>query len=415
MLRLDVLRAYSRNDVRDGLFKTLEGYKDLLPVSKTAKIFLKLNLNSNMNALTGNTTDLRVIAAVIEFLKGSGYSQITIGDGTNSGFYRNNISVISRLCIDKLAKYYAVKVSDLNYAEPVEIKLESGIKVGIAKDCLETDFFVNMPKIKTHFATGMSVCLKNMVGCLVGQENKRKIHVRKNLAQNIVDITKVVKSHIHIVDGLISMEGFGPTRGTPISTGLIMVGTDPYLIDLACARVASFDYRKVSTLKTAEETGIITGKYHTFVADLNLSGLVKKFKEPKTNPLVAFIHHPKRQKYFLAVRNTALFNYLCSLKFIENILYRTGLRQDTYISAEMVFNGFSLNKTLCKSGCTRCRDYCPTGLRLPEVIENQDKGCIECLYCFQVCPTKAIGFKGILGFVAEQLRQYDEITRKVAS
>ncbi len=74
MLRLNVLRAYSRNDVREGLFKTLEDYKDLLPVSKTAKIFLKLNLNSNMNALTGNTTDLRVIAAVIEFLKGNGYS-----------------------------------------------------------------------------------------------------------------------------------------------------------------------------------------------------------------------------------------------------------------------------------------------------------------------------------------------------
>lgn len=414
MFRLDVLRAYSRDDVRNGLFKTLEGYKDLLPVSKTAKIFLKLNLNSTMNALTGNTTDLRVVAAVIEFLKESGYSRITIGDGTNSGFYRNGISVISRLCIDKLAKFYAVNVADLNYAKPIEIALGSGIKVGIAKECLETDFFINMPKIKTHFATGMSVCLKNMVGCLVGQENKRKIHVRKNLAHNIVGITQAVKSHLHIVDGLISMEGFGPTRGTPISTGLIMVGTDPYLIDLACARVASFDYQKVTTLKAAEKTGIITGDYHKYVADLDLLGLVKKFKEPKTNPLVAFIHHPKRQKYFLAIRNTALFNYLCSLKFIENILYRTGLRQDTYISTEMVFNGFSLNKALCKSGCTRCRDYCPTGLRLPDVIEDRDKGCIECLYCFQVCPTKAIGFKGILGFVAEQLRQYDEITRRVA-
>ena len=97
MFRLDVLRAYSQDDVRNGLFKTLEGYKDLLPVSKTAKIFLKLNLNSTMNALTGNTTDLRVVAAVIEFLKESGYSRITIGDGTNSGFYRNGISVISRL------------------------------------------------------------------------------------------------------------------------------------------------------------------------------------------------------------------------------------------------------------------------------------------------------------------------------
>jgi uncharacterized protein (DUF362 family)/ferredoxin len=408
------MRAYSKDDIRHGLFRTLEGYKDLLPASNTANIFLKLNLNSNMNALTGNTTDLRVVATVIEFLKENGYKNITIGDGTNSGFYRNGISVISRLVIDKLAQYYSVKVADLNYSEKIEVVLGNGNKIGVARECLETDFFINMPKIKTHFATGMSVCLKNMVGCLVGQENKRKIHTYKNLAENILNITKAVNVHLHIVDGLISMEGFGPTRGTPVSTGLIIVGTDPYLIDLTCARIATFDYRKVTTLKAAENLGIITEAYHEFVDGLDLNGLTKKFKEPIANPLVSFIHSPKRQKYFLAIRNTSFFNYLCSTKFIENILYRTGLRQDNYINEDMVFNGFSLDKTLCKEGCTRCKDYCPIGLRLPEIIEDRNNGCIECLYCFQVCPTKAIGFKGMLGFVAEQLRQYDEITRKVA-
>ncbi len=414
MFRLNILRAYSRNDIRHKLFNTLADYKDILPASKSSKIFLKLNLNSNMNALTGNTTDLRVIAAAIEFLKENGYTNITIGDGTNSGFYRNGISVISRLAIDKLAEHYGVNVVDLNYSEVVDTTLESGIKVGIARECLDTDFFINMPKLKTHFATGMSVCLKNMVGCLVGQENKRKIHTKKNLAQNIVGIHKAVKPRLHIVDGLIAMEGFGPTRGTPVSAGLIMVGTDPYLIDLACARVASYDYRKVTTLQAAENEGTLTWDYHNFVAALDLSGLIKKFKEPTANPLVSFIHHPKRQKYFLAIRNTAFFHYVCSLKFVEKLLYKSGLRQDTYNSADMVFNGFSMDKSLCKSGCTRCRDYCPVGLRLPEVIEDRHNGCIECLYCFQVCPTKAIGFKGVLGFVEEQLRQYDEIIRYVA-
>src|SRR3972149_10322401 len=128
MFKLKIFHAYSMDDIRRGLFDILKNYQDLFPASKTANIFLKPNLNSNMNALTGNTTDLRVIAAVIEFLMGNGYKNITIGDGTNSGFYRNDISVISRLVIDKLAKYYSVKVVDLNYSEKKETALDDKIK-----------------------------------------------------------------------------------------------------------------------------------------------------------------------------------------------------------------------------------------------------------------------------------------------
>src|SRR3989304_515086 len=149
--RIDFISAYSLKDIRKGVFGTLEKYRDLLPEIKTARILLKPNLNSNMNALTGNTTDLRLIASVIEFVKENGYTGITIGEGTNSGFYRNNISVISRLVVDRLAGYYGVKVVDLNFSEKVDIPFEDGVMAGVARECMEADFLINMPKLKTHF------------------------------------------------------------------------------------------------------------------------------------------------------------------------------------------------------------------------------------------------------------------------
>ena len=106
--RLDIIRYSTRQVFREEVFTTLKGYADLFPTSKDAKILLKPNLNSNMNALTGNTTDLRILSILVEFVKEQGYSNIIIGEGTNSGFYRNRIGVISRLRIDALARHYGI-------------------------------------------------------------------------------------------------------------------------------------------------------------------------------------------------------------------------------------------------------------------------------------------------------------------
>ena len=47
---------------------------------------------------------------------------------------------------------------------------------------------------------------------------QKKTH--KSLAKNILNINKKIRPHLHIVDGLISMEGLGPTRGTPCAQDL---------------------------------------------------------------------------------------------------------------------------------------------------------------------------------------------------
>ncbi len=412
-MRIDVIRAKTVREIKEGLKESLSrNYAGLFPGDRKAPILLKPNLNSNMNALTGNTTDLRVLAAVVEYLKDRGYEDVTIGEGTNSGYYRSGINVISRLRVDRLAERYRVKVKDLNYSETVMIDFEDGVKAGVARECAEAAMLVNLPKLKTHFENGMSVCLKNLMGCLVGQENKKKVH--QSLARNILNINRVLKPHLHIVDGLIAMEGLGPTRGTPVRTGFVMAGTDPFLLDLACARIARFDRREVRTLKLAEELGTITEEHARFVETLPTGDLEREFGKPVANPLASFVHSPKRQKYFLAVRNTRFFSYLASTKAFGRLLFLSGLRQDNFLEGEMEFERFVFHPEKCVEGCTRCGDYCPVDIPLPERIERPGADCIGCQYCFLVCPTRAIEFRGRLGFLSDQLRQYDEITRKAA-
>ena len=346
-----------------------------MPKARDARILLKPNLNSNMSALTGNTTDLRILSVVIQFLQAKGYKNILIGEGTNSGFYRNKIGVISRLAVDRLVQHFGIAVKDLNYAEPYEIEFENGVKAQVAKDCIDADLFIN-----------------------------------EDLAGNILNINKAVKPHLHIVDGLIAMEGLGPTRGTPVRMDLVLVGTDPYLIDLVCAKLADFDYRKVRTLARAEEQKLLTPEHHKFADSLDLQELRRSFKPPTAGPLATFIHSPKRQKYFLKIRNTKFFTYLASTRWFGHLLFLTGLRQDVFLFEEMNCDGLSLNESSCDQ-CGFCKGVCPLGFGLPDHLKKTDRKCIHCLYCYSVCPRHAIQFKGQFGFFKEQLKQYDHLIR----
>ena len=51
-----------------------------------------------------------------------------------------------------------------------------------------------------------------------------------------------------IVDGIVGGEGNGPLDPTPKSTGIVIAGTNPVAIDLVCARLMDFDYKRLPVL-----------------------------------------------------------------------------------------------------------------------------------------------------------------------
>jgi uncharacterized protein (DUF362 family) len=56
------------------------------------------------------------------------------------------------------------------------------------------------------------------------------------------------RKFLSVVDGIIGMEGNGPMDGTAKPAGVILVGTNPVAVDLACARVMGLDWERLPVL-----------------------------------------------------------------------------------------------------------------------------------------------------------------------
>lgn len=409
-MKIKIEHCQTNTDILDAVKGGLEYYSHLLPENKNALILLKPNLNSHMNALAANTTDLRIVVAVVQELQRREYTNIVIGEGTNSGFYRNQISVIERLRIHKIGEVFHIRVVDLNYAEGVSIPFENGITAEVAKICKEAELFINLPKLKTHFEAGITVCLKNLIGCMVTQENKKKVH--NDLPRNILNINKAIRPHLHIIDAIIAMEGTGPTRGKPVNYGKLIMGENPFALDYLCSRLMDFPLKKIDYLCYALEQNLLTAKDKNFIDQLDLSEHKRPFLPPQSNALVRTIFNHKWQKYFQAMRKTRFFTYLCNTELGGKILFHSGIRQDTFTPTELDIKQIIHDPDKC-SECGKCQQYCPMGRNIPDRKMMDETPCLECLYCYLVCPNVAYSIDGELGFLNDQLEQFGDITREI--
>lgn len=59
------------------------------------------------------------------------------------------------------------------------------------------------------------------------------------------------KRYYSVVDGIIGMEGNGPMAGSPVKSGLVIVGTDPVAVDAVAAKVMGFDWRRIPMIYEA--------------------------------------------------------------------------------------------------------------------------------------------------------------------
>ena len=398
--RFSIDKCCTTEEIKKVVRQILSNHKDLLPASKKALIFLKPNLNSDMCGLTGNTTDLRILSAVMTFFKEQGYTNIVVGDGTSSGFINAGINVISRLKIDRLAHEFEYKAFDLNKAESMTFKLDNETDIEIAKVCFDAELFINLPKIKTHAEAGISACLKNMIGCAVGLQ-KQKIH--RNLPENIVRLNDIIKPDIHIVDGVMAMEGTGPSRGKPVKMGIIVSGRNPWLIDSVCSRLMSFSPAEVPYLRLSRRNNANNSDIKNIEWPVNTAGISRKFERPEAS-LASLINSPVYRKFFVKLRYQRLLFRFFSLDLISKFLYLIKARQDLFMKQDSNISSISFNKSKC-TGCHLCLDYCPMGFVSYEDIGKTEK-CLNCLYCYFVCSKSAIQIDGSLGYLTYQMTNY---------
>jgi uncharacterized protein (DUF362 family) len=125
----------------------------------------------------------------------------------------------------------------------------------------EVDVIINVPKLKTHVQTGITVAIKNWHG-LISWKYRRVWH-SDNLDQKLVDIFKGpgAMPQLNIIDGIIGVHEFGPSLGgIPFESKTIMAGPDPVACDAVAAYMMGWDDpSNVEMIRIANYDGVGIG------------------------------------------------------------------------------------------------------------------------------------------------------------
>jgi len=186
----------------------------------------------------GVVTDIRIVRALIELaLPIAG--KVIIAEGSSI-----NRSATMKMFVlygyDKLVDIDPKKVSivDLNTDNAVEKVVPWGKRMLARKVPVtleQADVIINVPVMKLHFAAVVSLSVKSLQGAMPPLE-KYMTHFF-GLWQNLVNIHHLVKPKLHIIDGIIGQEDFGPVSGIPKTMNLLIGGTNPVAVDAVTMRI----------------------------------------------------------------------------------------------------------------------------------------------------------------------------------
>ncbi|RJP68540.1 MAG: DUF362 domain-containing protein [Candidatus Abyssobacteria bacterium SURF_17] len=226
----------------------------------TDKVILKPNVVTSGAGFMppfGTVTTTQVIEGMLRALKDFGVHDITIGEGTvTDELGTNTMKGYKWIHLDKLAKRYGVKMVDFN-AGPHRRVMSEDVPINIAEAALETDFFINLPVLKTHGDTRVSLASKNLKGCM-SMASKKFFHGPAGILHyRISRLMEVIPQRLVVIDGIYAMErGPEATTGTARRFGVLAASTDFLAADAVGARLLGAKPTEAEHLKLyAERNG----------------------------------------------------------------------------------------------------------------------------------------------------------------
>jgi uncharacterized protein (DUF362 family) len=230
--------------IKEGLSKAIDLIGGLGHfVQKSDQVMLKPNLNG----LEGYTNK-ELVEALIQLLIDSSVKKIVIAEATFGNAQMTNM-FFKKTGFANLARKYNIEIVNLNESQSVEVKVENPFvmeKLRIAREIFEADKIINLPNMKVHYATGITLALKNLKGILVGGEKKR-FH-EMGLEKAIVDLNNTITPHLNIVDCISCMERMGPRGGDVVKLNLIMAGASSVEVDYIGCRIMCYEVSEVKHL-----------------------------------------------------------------------------------------------------------------------------------------------------------------------
>jgi len=346
-------KEYKNDEVRSAVSKALDiiGFS----IKPSSTVLIKPNVLRSVTPEKAVTTHPAVIDAVCTLLERYNCKLII---GESCGVPERGVSFYERCGIAAVARAHGAKLISFSSEKLKEVFNDRAVfekSMLLPEILFDVDLVINIPKLKTHTLMLYTGAVKNLFGCVPGGK-KQAYHAaartKEQFAHLLLDIWQNIKPQLNIMDGVVGMEGNGPSNGNSINSGIIMASTDAIALDIAAARIIGFE-GKVLTNLLAIERGLIK--------DVEIEGVAPelKFKQPLVHSFI-----PDRVAGF----------------FLKKTIAYPRLRKDA-----------------CKK-CMVCVSSCPVQAMNATPPSCNERKCIACYCCYELCPHNAIELKQSLVF-----------------
>lgn len=402
--------SYKRETVEAAVkeaVRLLGGIGGILDLPKDAEIILKPNMLMKAAPEKAVTTHPEVFRAVGKVLREAGYTNLRYGDSPGAPV---SMEKVAEGCgISQVAGELDIMPGDFEHGR--EVKFSEGRTAShfvlceeVAKVCLgdsgeslsegqddqQTDgecqpatgnrgAIIDICKMKTHQLERITGAVKNTFGCVYGV-NKSMSHARfpnaEVFARMTADLNRLVKPALHIMDGVVAMEGNGPASGDPVKMNIILASTDPVALDTIFCNLIDLNQDLVPTCTACSQAGI--GTKDEDEIDVIISGMPMEMDGTvmDADSLAAIAGN----RDFVVQRN---ISYRGRFRYIGWILRL--FEKKPYVIEERCV------------GCGICEKTCPIDGKAIHVADGkaryQYSKCIRCYCCQEMCPEKAINVK----------------------
>ncbi len=230
--------------------KAVELSKGLDHLPANAKVFIKPNIVFWTKAVNfpkyGVITTSRVVEDMVVLLKERGIDDISISDGTvlrNPKDMETQAHAFESLGYGALKKRYGVKPINI-WQRPFEkVDLGDGVEVKFNSDIINADFVVDLPVLKTHSMTVVSLGIKNLKGMIDIPSRKKchNTHPVKDLHYWVARLADKMPPLFTLLDGIYTAERGPNVDGKMHRSNLLVASADVLSADMVGARVLGYE------------------------------------------------------------------------------------------------------------------------------------------------------------------------------